>query len=53
MNIKGVDKATVEEDMVGVKNRVFITIMGDQDTTHETTQTQCICHADIVLNLTM
>ena len=37
-SIRGTDEAEVEEDVVEVKGRSFVTTVEDQDTTHETSR---------------
>ena len=51
-NIKGVVETKVEEDLVEIGDRSFLTIVEDRDTTCETAQIRHVFHVDIVLSLT-
>lgn len=53
MSIRGTDEAKVEEDLVEVDDRLFVTTVEDHDATHDISQIQCDCHIAIVLSLTM
>lgn len=52
-SIRGVDEGEVEEDLVEIEGRLFVTILKDQDTICDTARIQCGCHAAIILSLTI
>lgn len=52
VNIRDADEAKVEENLVKIGDRSFVTTVEDRDTTREISQIRHVCYVDNVLSLT-